>query len=274
MVQASHLPLGQRQPPAFGGAATPTIVRIAPLELEAELRLPVQANGLIIFAPCGGSSRKSRRDQFVARALEQRGLGSLLCDLLTPAEHRQDALDQRLCHDVRFLARRIGMINDWLCAQPFAGSLPIGYFATRAGAAAAIVAAAERVTLVRALVSQGGRPDLAGAALPRLCAPTLLLIDDDDRAIRVANEGARRRMSSAELVVLPKVHEPGTLDTVATLAGDWFLQHLASAGDSAPDSAPLRAMTFDEGNDDASFARNSTAAHRLQAAREDSKTLT
>jgi putative phosphoribosyl transferase len=250
MVQASHLPLGQRPPPAYGSPGSPSILAIAPLALEAELRLPVPAKGLVIFAPGGGSSRKSRRDQFVARVLEQRGLGSLLCDMLTPAEHRQDVLDQRLCHDVRFLARRLGIISDWVCAQPFEGSLPIGYFATRAGAAAAIVAAAERSSSVRALVSHGGRPDLAAAALPRLRAPTLLLVDEDDRATQLANEDARRRTSSAELVILPKGQhlpgQPGALDTVARLAGDWFLQHLAGAGDRAADSARNRAAHGDD----------------------------
>src|SRR5437773_7242686 len=140
------------------------------VDLEGNLRIPDAASGLVVFAHGSGSSRFSPRNQFVARVLEQAGLATLLMDLLTPREEAVDELTRHLRFDIVLLARRLAAASEWARQDPDTRHLPIGYFGASTGAAAALVAAAERPDLVRAIVSRGGRPDLAGPALPRVQA--------------------------------------------------------------------------------------------------------
>jgi putative phosphoribosyl transferase len=213
------------------GIASQAPISVAGVSLAAELVVPRGAAGLIVFAHGSGSSHKSPRNRFVAHRLRQRGLGTLLFDALTADERR--AKDDRYRFDVGLLARRLGLVTDWARAQPFARSLPIGYFGSSTGAAAAIVAAASRPGVVRALVSRGGRPDLAGSALGRVRAPLLLVVGSEDPTTLELNELALARLGSvARLDIVPGAghlfEEPGALETVAELAGDWLGTHLAS----------------------------------------------
>lgn len=201
------------------------------VELEAELVVPVGARGLVLFAHGGGAGLENPRHQRTAQALRRRGLGTLLFDALTRAERRQDATDERLRFDIGLLARRLGRITDWARGQSF-GDLPIGYLGASAGAAAAIVAAAERPESVRALVCRG-KPELAGSALGQLRAPTLLLVGSQDRVALASNELARSRMRDgvAQIQIVPGAghlfEEPGVLGIVSELAGSWFTERLA-----------------------------------------------
>jgi putative phosphoribosyl transferase len=201
---------------------------VGSLELQGELTIPVDARSLVIFAHGSTSTRRSAPDRWVARALAQRGCATLLFDALTHAERKLDATDERLRFDIRLLARRLVSVTDWISAQAFAKTLSIGYFGVGTGAAVALVAATERPGLVRSVVCRGGRPDLAGpAALARLLTPTLLLVGSEDPITVEANELAAQQMPSSTCLALvpdagPLFDEPGTLETVAELAGDWF----------------------------------------------------
>jgi putative phosphoribosyl transferase len=213
------------------GEAAPFSIPVGKVELEAEVFLPRGAQGLVLFAHGSGSSHKSPRNQFVAHGLHRRGIGTLSFAALTRSERRLDALDQRLRFDIRLLARRLTLVTDWVRQQTFAEPLAIGYFGASTGAAAAIVAAAERPDAVRALVCRGGRPDLAGRALLLLRTPTLLLVGSEDTETRELNELAVAQMSGvAQLEVVPSsghlFEEPGALKAVRELAGDWFARHL------------------------------------------------
>jgi len=207
-------------------------------QLPGELTIPPKARGLVLFAHGSGSSRFSRRNQFVARALEQRGLATLLIDLLTPDE---EAVDQHTAHlrfDIPLLANRLVAIVDWLKRQPQTQPLLVGLFGASTGGGAALMAAAARPDDVAAVVSRGGRPDLAGDALPTVAAPTLLIVGGDDTPVIAMNRDAMRRMrGQVSLEIVPGAthlfEEPGTLERVAMLAGDWFGQHL-----QAPARAP------------------------------------
>jgi pimeloyl-ACP methyl ester carboxylesterase len=195
--------------------------------------------------PGSGSSCKSRRNQFLANALAERALATLVFDMLTSAERRQDALDQRLRFDVGFLARRLACVTDWLLAQPPARSLPIGYLGAGTAAAAAIVAAAEHPARVRALVLRAGSPGLAGSALQRLSTPTLLLVGSEDTRTLEVNELAMLQMPpTTQLTIVPdaghRFEEPGALAMVSELAADWFLQHLAGANGELTDVGERR----------------------------------
>jgi len=201
--------------------------------LEGDLIAPPNARGLVLFAHGSGSSRRSTRNRAVAQALRSRGLGTLLFDLLTAEEERIDAVDAHLRFDIAMLGRRLGEVTDWVHEQPHTRALRLGYFGASTGAAAALVAAADRPQLVQAIVSRGGRPDLAGAALARVSAPTLLLVGSRDEPVIELNEQAFRQLSGLkELVIVPGAthlfEEPGTLEQVARLAGDWFVRYLGA----------------------------------------------
>jgi putative phosphoribosyl transferase len=201
--------------------------------LESDLAVPAGAQGLVLFAHGSGSSRKSTRNRFVAEVLRRHGLGTLLFDLLTPAEERRDAVDGHLRFDIPLLARRLGEVTDWMCERGPARCLPVGYFGASTGAAAALIAAAERPTAVRAVVSRGGRPDLAKSALARVQVPTLLIVGGADTVVLDLNRAALEEIRAPKrLSVVPRAthlfEEPGALEQVARLAANWFVAHLES----------------------------------------------
>lgn len=196
--------------------------------LTGDLVLPPQARGVVAFAHGSGSSRHSPRNRAVARVLQDAGLGTLLFDLLTEDEERIDAVTGELRFDIPFLARRLVAAVDLLAARPDAGALPLGLFGASTGAAAALVAAAERPGTVRAVVSRGGRPDLAGEALGRVRAPVLLVVGGLDQEVLRLNERAADALSAPyTLHVVPGAthlfEEPGTLEEAAASARDFFL---------------------------------------------------
>ena len=204
------------------------------VQLPGELILPPQARGLVLFAHGSGSSRISVRNQFVARALEARGLGTLLMDLLTPEEEDIDRQTAHLRFDIPLLAGRLVAIVDWLTRQPETAALPIGLFGASTGGGAALMAAAARPADIAAVVSRGGRPDLAGAALGHVSAPTLLIVGGDDTVVIGMNRDAMRQMHCpVSLEIVPGAthlfEEPGALERVAALAAGWFSQHLHPA---------------------------------------------
>ena len=200
--------------------------------LAATLSIPAGASGVVLFAHGSGSSRFSPRNRYVAGVLQSAGFATVLLDLLTPSEEEVDERTRHLRFDIELLARRLVGATDWLRDAPGTRHLPIGCFGASTGAAAALVAAAERPELVRAVVSRGGRPDLAGEALGRVQAPTLLIVGGLDLPVIGMNEEAARRMDRAEVrlrMVGGATHlfeEPGTLEQVAILARDWFQQKL------------------------------------------------
>jgi dienelactone hydrolase len=197
--------------------------------LEGDLVLPGAASGIVVFAHGSGSSRHSPRNRRVAATLNQAGLGTLLLDLLTPAEEQRDLVTAESRFDIDLLARRLVGAIDWLRSDVSA-SLPIGRFGASTGAAAALVAAAARPDDVHAVVSRGGRPDLAAPVLPRVRAPTLLIVGGSDPVVLELNKQALELLQSEkQLVVVPGAthlfEEPGALDEVARLAADWFTRH-------------------------------------------------
>jgi dienelactone hydrolase len=214
--------------------------------LEGNLVAPPGAAGVVVFAHGSGSSRFSPRNRAVARELREGGLGTLLLDLLTPNEEAIDAVTARLRFDIGLLARRLVAATDWLHAQPETSALVAGYFGASTGGGAALVAAAERPELVRAVVSRGGRPDLAGAALPHVRCPVLLIVGGNDEPVIELNEQAMAALRTVkQLVIVPGAthlfEEPGALEEVARLARDWFTRYLREP--SAPQPAPLDDLT-------------------------------
>jgi putative phosphoribosyl transferase len=183
-----------------------------------------------------GSGRHSPRNQFVARRLQAAGLGTLLIDLLTAAEERLDDVTGRLRFDIPFLARRVSDAVEWLAANPATTELRVGLFGASTGAGAALVAAARQPDRIGAVVSRGGRPDLAGDALGRTICPTLLIVGGNDGPVIEMNEDALTRLGTQdkELVVVPGAghlfEEPGKLEEVARLAANWFTSRLDSGG--------------------------------------------
>ena len=199
--------------------------------LEGNLSIPDRARAVILFAHGSGSSRHSPRNRFVARVLNDAGLATLLTDLLTADEEEVDEVTRHLRFDITLLAQRLVAITDWLAVQPEAQEMRIGYFGASTGAAAALVAAAERPAVVGAIVSRGGRPDLAGPALPRVRAPTLLIVGGSDFPVLELNRQALRELRvEAELSIVPGAthlfEEPGALEEVARLSAQWFTRHL------------------------------------------------
>jgi putative phosphoribosyl transferase len=200
--------------------------------LDADVTVPPQARAVVLFAHGSGSSRLSPRNRMVADRLNGIGLATVLTDLLTPDEERVDAVTAELRFDIGLLARRLTGIIDWMTEQPMLDSLPLGLFGASTGAAAALLAAAARPRRVRAVVSRGGRPDLAGDQLTGVSAPTLLIVGGRDPEVLDLNKAAARRLSGVhELWVVPgATHlfaEPGTLEQVASAAAEWFDRHLA-----------------------------------------------
>jgi putative phosphoribosyl transferase len=200
--------------------------------LEGNLAVPDPAVGVVLFAHGSGRSRHRPRNQFVARQLESAGLATLLIDLLTAEEERAERFTRHLRFDIGLLADRLAGATDWLAYNLRTADLPIGYFGASTGGGAALVAAAERPERVAAVVSRGGRPDLAGESLPRVSAPTLLIVGGDDVPVIDMNQWALDRLGSRvkELAIVPGAthlfEEPGTLEEVARLAANWFIQHL------------------------------------------------
>jgi len=200
-------------------------------EIQGDLRVPDEAVGVVVFAHGSGSSRLSTRNRAVAEVFEARRLGTLLLDLLTPEEEQTDVATAEFRFDIPRLAGRVVQACDWLVARADLTALPLGCFGASTGAAAALIAAAERPDIVRAVVSRGGRPDLASDALPNVNAPTLLIVGGADREVIVLNRQAMAQMrTQVELAIVPGAthlfEEPGALAQVATLAGNWFTSHL------------------------------------------------
>jgi dienelactone hydrolase len=210
------------------------LVRVAAggVTLEGNLVVPPRARGIVLFAHGSGSGRHSPRNRFVAQALQTAGLATLLIDLLTAEEEVIDERTRELRFDIGLLAERLVGASEWLGNATETRDLTLGYFGASTGGGAALVAAAERPDDVGAVVSRGGRPDLAGAALPHVRAPTLLIVGGDDVTVIGMNEAAMARMTSAvvQLEIVPGAthlfEEPGKLEIVAGLARDWFVKYL------------------------------------------------
>lgn len=205
------------------------------VQLDADLTTPARSAGLVVFAHGSGSSRHSTRNRHVARRLNDRGLATLLLDLLTPEEESLDARIGHLRFDIPLLADRLKAATLWAGSDPRVSLLPVGYFGASTGGGAALIAAAALPDEVHAVVSRGGRPDLADAALPRVRAPTLLIVGSLDLPVIGMNREAMARMSAPVEMVLVEgashlFEEPGTLERVATLAADWLDRHLGAAG--------------------------------------------
>jgi dienelactone hydrolase len=197
--------------------------------LDGNLTVPDQASAVVVFAHGSGSGRHSPRNQQVAATLHDAQLGTLLFDLLEREEEERDMRTRELRFDISLLAARLVAAIDWLGGEHSTAELAIGCFGASTGAAAALVAAAERPVAVGAVVSRGGRPDLAGDALPEVRAPTLMIVGGADPIVLELNRDARRRMSAeTELEIVPGAthlfEEPGALEDVASLARDWFLR--------------------------------------------------
>ena len=202
-------------------------VQATGVSLIGFLNVPPDAVGVVVFAHGSGSGRFSPRNQLVARSLVDSGLATVLVDLLAETE----ALDRRKVFDIELLADRLCAISDWLEREPRTRDLPVGYFGASTGGGAALLAAALRPDRIRAVVSRGGRPDLAKDHLANVRAPTLLIVGGLDHEVRSLNQSAYECLTCPrDLVVVPGAShlfsEPGTLDEVARLAGVWFLRHL------------------------------------------------
>jgi putative phosphoribosyl transferase len=226
--------------------ARPIKLAIGPVTLEGDLAIPEGARGIVLFAHGSGSSRQSPRNRFVAETLVDGGLATLLFDLLTEEEEYQERLTRHLRFDIGLLARRLVGATDWVVQQPEARGLKVGYFGASTGGGAALVAAAERPEVAGAVVSRGGRPDLAGEALAHVRAPTLLIVGGADTQVIALNRQAMAQMSApVNLEIVPGAshlfEEPGTLEEVARLARDWFERYLGrSEGAAASASGPSR----------------------------------
>jgi putative phosphoribosyl transferase len=211
--------------------------------LEGDVALPAPAAGVVLFAHGSGSSRHSPRNRYVAAMLQESGLATLLVDLLTAEEEAVDLRTRDLRFDIGLLADRLVGLVDWLASRPTTAGLPVGLFGASTGGGAALVAAAERPGPVSAVVSRGGRPDLAGSALRRVRAPTLLIVGGLDTPVIALNRDAFDELPGEKRleIVVGASHlfeEPGTLEEVAGLAQGWFLGHLAGRGDRPKRGAP------------------------------------
>jgi len=217
----------------------PVAVRAGQALLEGDLSIPERAGGIVLFAHGSGSSRHSPRNRHVAQFLREGALGTLLIDLLTSGEEKAEAATGHLRFDINLLGERLVALTDWLRAQPDTCGLSVGYFGASTGAAAALVAAARRPEIVRAIVSRGGRPDLAGPSLPRVAAPTLLIVGERDALVVDLNRDALGKLRGEKaLAIVPTAthlfEEPGALDEVARLAREWFRRYLAAESQERP----------------------------------------
>jgi len=202
------------------------------MHLEAEWIMPPNASGVVIFAHGSGSSRHSRRNQFVASILHESGVGTVLLDLLTRQEERRDAADGQLRFDIEMLTNRLITAVRWVEDHPAAHEQPIGLFGASTGAAAAIAAASILGERIHAVVSRGGRPDLAYEHLRHVTAPTLLIVGErDDAVVRLNKDASQHLRCLKKLSIIPGAthlfEEPGALEKVASLAASWFKKHLA-----------------------------------------------
>lgn len=199
--------------------------------LEGELAMPAKGVGMVLFAHGSGSSRHSPRNQYVARIIREAGVGTLLFDLLTASEETEDEITRAHRFNIQLLADRLVAATEWLVTQPNLRHLNVGYFGSSTGGGAALVAAACLGPKIGAVVSRGGRPDLAGAALPRVTSPTLLIVGGHDHVVLdLNNEALAKLKCEKELQIIPGAthlfDEPGTLERVAAIAADWFAYHL------------------------------------------------
>lgn len=204
-------------------------IPIDDIQLEGSLIVPDQAKGIVLFSHGSGSGRFSPRNNFVASVLQQHGFATLLLDLLTPEE---DAVYETR-FNINLLKERLKIATRWLSKNPETATLSVGYFGASTGAAAAIMAAAELTSKISAVVSRGGRPDLAASALPKITTPTLLIVGGDDGQVVDLNRSAYNLLTTKkDLQIIPGAthlfEEPGALEQVADLAAEWFEQHLKS----------------------------------------------
>jgi pimeloyl-ACP methyl ester carboxylesterase len=220
-------------------------IPIGDISLEGSLAMPDGAIGLVMFAHGSGSSRFSPRNRRVAALLHERRIGTLLFDLLTAEEEEIDAVDATLRFDVDMLAERLVGATDSIVTSGVVQGLPIAYFGGSTGAAAALIAAARRPAAIAAVVSRGGRPDLAASSLAEVRAPTLMIVGGEDTWVLGANREAAARMTAPHRVeVVPGAthlfEEPGALDQVARLAAGWFAEHFATRHATSPESPVAR----------------------------------
>ena len=213
--------------------ARPVSIPVGDVTLDADLTLPPGAEAVVVFAHGTGSGRHSPRNRLVASVLSEAGLGTLLMDLLTAGEEQRDLATAELRFDIGLLGERTVGAIDWLAREPTTAALRVGAFGASTGAAAALIAAAERPEAVRAVVSRGGRPDLAAGDLRRVRAPTLLIVGGEDTPVIGMNREAMRELpGEVELEIVPGAthlfEEPGALERVAALARDWLLRHLSA----------------------------------------------
>lgn len=208
-------------------------IPIGSINLEGNLDIPAGAKGIVIFVHGSGSSRHSPRNQYVAKELQKEGLATLLFDLLTAQEERIDMLTRELRFDIDLLSKRLISVTSWVLNQPEIKELNLGYFGASTGAAAALIAAKVHSDNIKAVVSRGGRPDLAENSLMYVKAPTLLIVGGRDPQVIELNQWAldRMKMPEKELKIVPGAthlfEEKGTLEEVARLAGEWFRRHLS-----------------------------------------------
>lgn len=209
----------------------PVMISSGKVHLDGFLHIPQNPQGIVLFVHGSGSSRFSVRNRYVASFLNQSNLATLLFDLFTPEEDAIDTRTAELRFDIKFLASRLIDATHWCKKQLSAHSLPIGYFGASTGGGAALVAAANEISTIKAVVSRGGRPDLADDFLPLVKAPTLLIVGGDDKQVIKMNEDAMKKMTCIkELDIVPGAthlfEEPGTLEQVANLSKNWFLKYL------------------------------------------------
>lgn len=213
------------------GPAKPVLIPLEDIALHGDLRLTSSARGLVIFVHGSGSSRFSPRNRYVAEELNKQGLATLLLDLLTEEEHKIDEETMQYRFDIPMLADRATQAATWAQRQPEMSRLPIGLFGASTGAAAALITAATLKDQIAAVVSRGGRPDLAADSLAKVSAPTLLIVGGEDDVVLDLNKKAMAQMHcTAELHVVPGAthlfEEPGTLEEVAKIAGEWFVKFM------------------------------------------------
>ncbi len=209
-------------------------IPLGPVTLYATLKIPNQAKGIVLFAHGSGSSRFSPRNRLVAHVLQNTGLATLLLDLLTPEEEEVDILTRHYRFDIELLADRLAGVTFWLKQNPETSPLQIGYFGASTGAGAALLAASRHPELVNAIVSRGGRPDLAGNALKFIKTPTLLIVGGKDYPVIELNQQAAQKISATQkLVVIPGAthlfEEPGKLEQLADLSTNWFSKYLVGS---------------------------------------------
>lgn len=217
------------------GTENEIAIEVGRVILEGTLGLPEGTNSIVLFAHGSGSSRHSPRNRYVARVLQSHGVGTLLLDLLTRDEEGVDEITGEIRFNIPFLASRLKDATRWVTRRPDLKDVKLGYFGASTGAAAALVAAAEMPEKIDAIVSRGGRPDLAGNALKSVRCPTLLIVGGDDEPVIEMNQDALSKLScEKKLIIVPGAthlfEEPGALEEVARLAAGWFTQHLTTVG--------------------------------------------